>query len=268
MQTKLIMKELYDIEPAYLFDNNLCNYNKQVLPITALEKIDYRDIMLIFTMKSDNSLYTKLLSYLEILEISIVEIKWNSTIAVQGVGKYTYGDLINSPYVEEIGAFCSFAVGADVVSNHPAEYISTHPFIYFDSKINPYLPYEYKQVRDFGYYFDGIEPKGVIRKGTKSKIGNDVWLGRNVIITNGANIGNGVIAGANTVITKDVPDYAVVVGCPARIIRYRYEKHQIEALNRIAWWDWSDDEIRDRYDDFFLPIEKFIEKYDRNSRNF
>lgn len=90
MQTKLIMKELYDIEPVYLFDNNLCNYNKQVLPITALEKIDYRDIMLIFTMKSDNSLYTKLLSYLEILEISIVEIKWNSTIAVQGGGREIY----------------------------------------------------------------------------------------------------------------------------------------------------------------------------------
>lgn len=85
-----------------------------------------------------------------------------------------------------------------------------------------------------------------------------------MIITNGANIGNGVIAGANAVITKDVPDYAVV-GCPARIIRYRYEKHQIEALNRITWWDWRDDEIRDRYDDFFLPIEDFIEKYDKNS---
>lgn len=49
-----------------------------------------------------------------------------------------------------------------------------------------------------------------------------MWLGQNVLITNGSNIGNGVIAGAGTIITKDVPEYAVVVGVPARIIRYRY----------------------------------------------
>ena len=46
------------------------------------------------------------------------------------------------------------------------------------------------------------------------------------------------------------------------MIRYRYTQAQIDALNRIQWWNWSDDEIRERYDDFFLPIEKFIEKYD------
>ena len=93
-------------------------------------------------------------------------------------------------------------------------------------------------------------------------IGNDVWLGRNVVITNGANIGNGVIPGVGSGITKSVPDYAVVVGAPVRIIRYRYNQEQIVALNRIQWWNWSDDEIKARYNDFFLPIEKFIEKYD------
>lgn len=88
-----------------------------------------------------------------------------------------------------------------------------------------------------------------------------MWLGKNVIITNGANIGNGVIAGAGAVITKDIPDYAVVVGAPARIIRYRYTKEQIESLNRIQWWNWSDDKIRERYDDFYLSVDLFIDKY-------
>ena len=97
--------------------------------------------------------------------------------------------------------------------------------------------------------------------GKRSVIGNDVWLGRNVLVTNAANIGNGVIAAAGAVITKDVPDYAVVAGVPARIIKYRYTDEQIEALNKIAWWDWTDEEIRERFDDFYLPIEKFIEKY-------
>lgn len=90
-----------------------------------------------------------------------------------------------------------------------------------------------------------------------------MWLGRNVIITNGANIGNGVIAGAGAVITKDIPDYAVVVGVPARIIYYRYNETQIEALNRIKWWDWTDEEIRERFEDFYIHIDEFIKKYDK-----
>ncbi len=94
--------------------------------------------------------------------------------------------------------------------------------------------------KDAPWYFEGIQPKReklTIRG--RSKIGNDVWLGRNVIVTNYVNIGKGVIADAGTIITKDVPDYAVVVGTPARIIRYRYSPEEIEALNKIAWWDWQ-----------------------------
>lgn len=59
-----------------------------------------------------------------------------------------------------------------------------------------------------------------------------------------------------------MPDYAIVAGVPARIIKYRYNPEQIAALNRIAWWDWSDDDIRERYDDFYLSIDEFIKKYD------
>lgn len=107
----------------------------------------------------------------------------------------------------------------------------------------------------------GVNPRGNLYKTKKIKIGNDVWLGQNVLITNGSNIGNGVIAGAGAIITKDVPDYAVVVGVPARIIRYRYTPEQIKELNKIAWWDWTDEEIRDRFEDFYLPIEDFLKKY-------
>lgn len=109
--------------------------------------------------------------------------------------------------------------------------------------------------------FSRVHPKGTIKDEKRITIGNDVWLGRNVIIINYSNIGNGVIAGAGAVITQDVPDYAVVVGVPAKIIRYRYNPEQIAALNQIKWWDWSDDEIRERFDDFYLPIDDFIYKY-------
>lgn len=92
-------------------------------------------------------------------------------------------------------------------------------------------------------------------------IGNDVWLGKNVIITNYSNIGNGVIAGAGAVITKDIPDYAVVCGAPARIIKYRFSKKIIEELNAIAWWNWKDEDIVARWDDFQLDAVEFCEKY-------
>jgi len=111
------------------------------------------------------------------------------------------------------------------------------------------------------WYMSGVKPKPIVKKQERITIGNDVWLGRNVIVTNGSNIGNGVIAGAGTVITMDVPDYAVIVGVPGRIIKYRYSENEIEALNKIAWWDWSDDDIRERFDDFYLPISMLIEKY-------
>lgn len=111
---------------------------------------------------------------------------------------------------------------------------------------------------------ENIEPKSdMIKKQRRMTIGNDVWLGRNVIITNSSNIGNGVIAAAGAVITKDVPDYAVVAGVPARIIKYRYTPNQIEALNKIEWWNWTDDEIRERYSDLYLPVDEFIRKYSR-----
>ena len=69
------------------------------------------------------------------------------------------------------------------------------------------------------------------------------------------------IAAAGAVITKDVPDYAVVAGVPARIIRYRFSTEQIEALNKIAWWDWPDEKIRECYDDFFENVDEFIRKH-------
>ena len=74
-------------------------------------------------------------------------------------------------------------------------------------------------------------------------------------------IGNGAIIGAGSIVIRDVPDYAVVVGVPGRVIRYRYENNVIEKLNRISWWDWTDDILRERFDDLYLDVNEFVEKY-------
>jgi len=272
IQVRMVMREAYDMEPDYIFDNKVCEYNKKVLPFSAIETMDKENIVVLFSMASDNKFYDELLETIVRSDIEYVEMEcYKKTEPIKEsrpiVGKYSYGDICESPFVEKIGAFCSFASGSNVLQNHPSQYISTHPFLYFDKTINSYLQYTYEEGKELGakWYFDGVKPRGVINKAKKSIIGNDVWLGANVQITNGANIGNGVIAGAGAVITKDVPDYAIVAGVPARIIGYRYSKSQIEALNRISWWDWTDEEISERYDDFFISIDKFIDKYDNMS---
>ena len=75
-------------------------------------------------------------------------------------------------------------------------------------------------------------------------IGSDVWIGREALIRSGCRIGNGAIVGARSVVTREVPDYAVVAGSPARLVRLRFSEAQIQSLLRIAWWNWSIEAIQ------------------------
>src|SRR5262249_23532283 len=68
-------------------------------------------------------------------------------------------------------------------------------------------------------------------------VGNDVWTGHNVNVTAGVNVGDGVIIAAGSVVTKDVPPYAIVAGVPAVVKRYRFPEKTIERLLRVRWWD-------------------------------
>ncbi len=93
-------------------------------------------------------------------------------------------------------------------------------------------------------------------------IGNDVWIGMNATILSGVNIGDGAVIGAQSVIAKDVPPYAIVVGNPARIVGARFNEEIIGKLMKIRWWDWTDLEIRDRVGDFEVgAVDDFVRKY-------
>lgn len=74
-------------------------------------------------------------------------------------------------------------------------------------------------------------------------IGNDVWIGRGAIILSGVTIGDGAVIGAGAVVSKDIPPYAVAVGSPIRIIRYRLSPGQIQQMLEIKWWDLPTDTI-------------------------
>lgn len=100
----------------------------------------------------------------------------------------------------------------------------------------------------------------IVRKGTII-IQNDVWVGHGATIMPGITLHNGCVVAAEAVVTKDVPPYAIVGGNPARILRYRFDADIIEALQKIAWWDWPE-EIQTAYrEDFSLPVEAFVKKH-------
>lgn len=75
-----------------------------------------------------------------------------------------------------------------------------------------------------------------------------MWIGWGVLIKGGVTIGNGAVIGARSVVTKDVPPYAVVAGVPAKVIKYRFEQEKIDLLQQLQWWDWDIDRIYENLD--------------------
>jgi acetyltransferase-like isoleucine patch superfamily enzyme len=75
------------------------------------------------------------------------------------------------------------------------------------------------------------------------EIGHACWFGDNVEILSGVKIGNGVVVGAGSVVTKDIPDFSIAVGVPAKVIKLRFQPEMISLLNKVAWWHWDEDRI-------------------------
>ncbi|WP_328587761.1 CatB-related O-acetyltransferase [Niallia circulans] len=178
------------------------------------------------------------------------------------IGKFTYGYLKHCSYdrgvLKKIGAFCSINETAIIgVINHPIDLITTHPILYVEESIIG------REVR--GPIMNGnVNPIDIlsIEKNQPIIIGNDVWIGANAVILPDVNIGNGAVIGAGAVVTKDVPDYAVVVGVPAKVLKYRFTHQQIEILNKVRWWDWPNDKIEANMDLLMNPTE-FFEKHSK-----
>lgn len=127
------------------------------------------------------------------------------------------------------------------------------------------LNHDYKSVfQGSPAFISGSKESRLKRKGSVL-IQNDVWIGHGVTIISGITIHNGAIIGAESVVTKDIPPYAIAAGNPARIIGYRFPEEQRNAMNAIAWWNWSLDKLAERRADFFQPVEYFIETYQKEA---
>jgi acetyltransferase-like isoleucine patch superfamily enzyme len=140
----------------------------------------------------------------------------------------------------EIGKYCQ--IGADVAmhsTNHPMGYLSTY--------INKNL-------------FNGeLESLKEIKN---IKIGNDVWIGHNVIIVGNITVGNGAILAAGSVVTKDVPPYTIVAGVPAKPVRNRFSDSVIAELQQLQWWDMTPEELQKVKPLFFKNFENSASIYE------
>ena len=162
------------------------------------------------------------------------------------VGEYTYYDDPDHPenferecvlydYRPErliIGRYCALASGVRFLmagANHRMDGASTYPFAIFDGA--------WAECTHDLIAADAMPSPG------DTVLGNDVWLGYGVTVLPGVRIGHGAIVGAGSVVTADVPDYGVVAGNPARLIRIRFSDEDVALLLRLAWWDWPVDKV-------------------------
>lgn len=156
------------------------------------------------------------------------------------IGKHTYNNnalvfrWCDAPII--IGKYCSIANGVRfIVDNglHMIKRVTSYPL-----KSN----------------YNNTKSDGII-------IGNDVWIGQNVIILPNVRIGDGVTIAAGAVVNKDIPDYCIVGGVPAKVIYHKCSDEQKGIMKKIAWWDWDEEKINKLNIDFQLSISDFILKH-------
>lgn len=173
------------------------------------------------------------------------------------VGRHTYGIKKRTVFSElspnqppvSIGSFCSIASGVVILANadHPIHLPSIYPF-----RSNLFA-----KGKKPGKTSPNLD---VVTKGPV-EIGHDVWIGTNAIVLSGVSIGTGAVIGAGAVVTKAIPPYAIAVGNPARVVRYRFEPEIIERLLHSEWWLLSDETIQEMEPYFYSEdINQFLDK--------
>jgi acetyltransferase-like isoleucine patch superfamily enzyme len=162
-----------------------------------------------------------------------IKIEFGSRISEDSViGDYTYVGYYCAIYKAKIGRYCSIADFVSIgPSEHPIPNISTSGIFYPD-------------------WLNTVLEKDVI-------LGNDVWVGVDTIIRRGVTIGNGTIIGANSFVNKDIPDFAIAAGSPARVIGYRFNEEIRNEILDAKWWEFDVTRARD----IIADIERKYETY-------
>ena len=157
------------------------------------------------------------------------------------IGRYSY--IARNTLVQntQIGAFCSISEGCNIgLPAHPVDYVSSSPVFLRD---NNYLHAHFAQ-----FPFEDCPA---------TTIGNDVWIGAHVQIKSGVTIGDGAVIGAGAVVTHDIPPYAIAVGVPAKLVRCRFSEDTVANLEKLAWWEWSEEKLKTMAQYFDDPAKLF-----------
>ncbi|KLT66787.1 hypothetical protein AB669_05460 [Pedobacter sp. BMA] len=162
------------------------------------------------------------------------------------IGSYTYLSQGVSIMNTELGKFCSIAQNVLIGGGmHPSKtFVSTSPVFYSLSK-------------QCGTTFSD---SNYFREMGKTTIGNDVWIGANVVVFDDVIIGDGAIIGAGSIVTKDVQPYSIVFGSPAKHTRFRFDGDEIKFLQKLEWWNKDEEWLKLNYKDFH-QIKLFKKKY-------
>ena len=151
-----------------------------------------------------------------------------------------------------IGAYSYAADSADIMSTDVGRFASIASHVRINPGQHPmqrpaqhHCTYRRKQ---YGFGEDDHE-FFAWRARQRCYIGHDAWIGHGVTIMRGVRIGIGAVVGSGAVVTHDVPDYAIAVGIPAKVIKYRFDETNREKLLRVAWWNWDHETLAQRIDD-------------------
>jgi acetyltransferase-like isoleucine patch superfamily enzyme len=161
-----------------------------------------------------------------------VRIDRNNHIYQSSLARYSYTGMGVVVMHAEIGAFTSISWNVSIGgADHAYSRMTQHSFLYNDvDNIRP-----------------DTETTAYDRFVKPVTVGCDVWIAAGAVITRGVTIGHGAVIGANSVVTKDIPPYAIAVGSPAKIIKYRFSSDVISLLLELKWWDWPIAKIKANY---------------------
>lgn len=177
------------------------------------------------------------------------EVGEHARILNSSFGDYAYCERYCDIANTSVGKFANIAAQCRIgPTDHPFANAAQHHFLYRSSRY-------WDDVADDAEFF-------AARAARRSSLGADCWIGHGAIIKPEVKVGIGAIVASGAVVTKDVPDFAIVGGVSAGLIRMRFLQTVIDRLLALAWWDWDHARLRQALPDFrSLSAEGFLEKY-------
>jgi phosphonate metabolism protein (transferase hexapeptide repeat family) len=166
------------------------------------------------------------------------------------MGDYSYCARYADIWCSTIGKFSNIAGMTRInPGNHPTDRASMHHFMYRSAQY-------WEEETDDQSFFDW-------RRAHRVEIGHDTWIGHGAIVLPGRRVGTGSVIGAGAVVTKDVPEFEIWAGNPAKLIRRRFSVEIAARLTRLAWWNWDHARLGAALEDFrTLGVEAFLDRHE------